>query len=192
MQLILDAYDAGVRFMCLAAATVFVVRFSRVRWRQTIEGRHLMHFSIMITAFLLLVVLRIIFGPQPWIEWAARILFGWMLYLIIERSVIQKRAQDEAEEFAASQPENHHQTISGEQHGRNLMALERRNVETLGEILKSPPKYAKAIVGGLIAGVGALATAYADNVLTAGEAWGAAAVALTAFGAVFGVENKQS
>lgn len=191
MQLLLDIYDAGVRFMCLAAATVFVVRFSRVRWRQTIEGRHLMHFSIMIAAFLLLVVLRIIFGPSVWIEWAARILFGWMLYLIIERSVIQKRAQDEAE-FAAGQPENYHQTISGEQRKGQLMALERRNVETLGETLSDPPKYAKAIVGGLIAGVGALATAYADNVLTVGEGIGALAVALTAFGAVFGVSNKQS
>lgn len=189
MQLLLDIYDTGVRFACLAAATVFVVRFSRVRWRKTIEGRHLMHFSIMITMFLLLVALRIIFGPQPWIEWAARILFGWMLYLIIERSVIQKRAQDEAE-FAATQPENHHQTISGEQKEGQIMALERQNVETLGETLSSPPKYVKAIVGGLIAGVGALATAYADNVLTTGESVGALAVALTAFGAIFGVRNK--
>jgi hypothetical protein len=50
-------------------------------------------------------------------------------------------------------------------------------------------KYAKAIVGGLIAGAGAYGTAVIDGVVTQTEWAGIAVVTLTALGIIWGVPN---
>ena len=51
-------------------------------------------------------------------------------------------------------------------------------------------KYAKAIVGALVAGLGALVTGLTDNTLSTAE-WLVAAIAfLTALGVVWAVPNK--
>lgn len=49
--------------------------------------------------------------------------------------------------------------------------------------------YAKAITGGVVAGLGSLAVAAADNAITLGEGLGAASVAAAAFAAVYGIRN---
>ena len=52
-------------------------------------------------------------------------------------------------------------------------------------------KYLKAIYGAVVAGLGALATAYVDNVISGAEWIAIALVTLTAFGAVWGVKNAE-
>lgn len=49
--------------------------------------------------------------------------------------------------------------------------------------------YAKAIVAALVAGVGAIATGYADDSLTQGELWAAISTGLAAGAATFGIRN---
>jgi hypothetical protein len=51
--------------------------------------------------------------------------------------------------------------------------------------------YAKAIVGGLVAGLTALGTAALDNGVTLSEWCGVAVAALGTFGGVFGVSNTR-
>ena len=50
--------------------------------------------------------------------------------------------------------------------------------------------YAKAIVGGLVAFTGAVATGYSDGVMQTGEWWLSASTGLAALGVVFGVRNR--
>ena len=52
-----------------------------------------------------------------------------------------------------------------------------------------PTEYAKAIVGGILAGLGVLGTALTDDVVTASEWVGVAVATLTVFSAVFGIPN---
>lgn len=52
--------------------------------------------------------------------------------------------------------------------------------------------YVKAILAGLIALVGGIAVGYADDSLTKGELWAAAAAGLVALGGVFQVPNKEA
>lgn len=52
-----------------------------------------------------------------------------------------------------------------------------------------PLEYAKAIVGGILAGLGVLGTALTDDVVTASEWVGVAVATLTVFSAVFGIPN---
>lgn len=49
---------------------------------------------------------------------------------------------------------------------------------------------AKAVTAGVVAGVGAMATGYADGQLTTGEGWAAAAAAVAAFAFTYGVPNR--
>jgi hypothetical protein len=56
----------------------------------------------------------------------------------------------------------------------------------------SPQEYAKAIVAGVTAGGGALATALSDGKLTTVEIIGVVCVAVVAAGAVFTVPNAAS
>lgn len=51
-------------------------------------------------------------------------------------------------------------------------------------------KYAKAILAGVIALVGGIAVGYADDTLTKGEFWAAAAAAAVALGGVFQIPNQ--
>jgi hypothetical protein len=50
-------------------------------------------------------------------------------------------------------------------------------------------KYAKAILGGLIAFVGAVAVGYTDGAMTAAEWWTSAGAGIAALGGVFGIRN---
>ena len=51
---------------------------------------------------------------------------------------------------------------------------------------------AKALLAGVIAGVGAVAVGYTDGLLTIAETWTAVASGLTALGVVWGVPNRQA
>jgi hypothetical protein len=53
----------------------------------------------------------------------------------------------------------------------------------------NPLEYAKAIVGGILAGLGVLGTALVDDVVTSSEWVGVAVATLTVFSAVFGIPN---
>lgn len=53
-------------------------------------------------------------------------------------------------------------------------------------------EYAKALVAALTAGLGALGTAWADDVITNQEWIGVAVATLAALGVVFAVPNKQA
>lgn len=50
-------------------------------------------------------------------------------------------------------------------------------------------QYAKALVAAAVAGVGAIATGYADDSLTKGEFWSALSAAVVAGAATFGIRN---
>lgn len=50
-------------------------------------------------------------------------------------------------------------------------------------------KAAKAVMAGVVAGVGGVAVGYVDGLLTVGEGWTAAAAAVTAAATVYGVRN---
>lgn len=52
-----------------------------------------------------------------------------------------------------------------------------------------PQEYLKAIVGGILAGLGVLGTALTDDVVSASEWVGVAVATLTVFSAVFGIPN---
>lgn len=52
-----------------------------------------------------------------------------------------------------------------------------------------PLEYAKAIVGGILAGLGVLGTALVDDVVTYSEWVGVTVATLTVFSAVFGIPN---
>lgn len=52
-----------------------------------------------------------------------------------------------------------------------------------------PQEYAKAIVGGILAGLGVLAVALSDDVVTASEWVNVAVATLTVFAGVFGIPN---
>lgn len=52
-----------------------------------------------------------------------------------------------------------------------------------------PQEYAKAIVGGILAGLAVLGTALADDVVTAAEWVNVAVATLTVFAGVFGLPN---
>lgn len=51
--------------------------------------------------------------------------------------------------------------------------------------------YAKAILGALIAFVGAVAVGYTDGLMTAAEWWTSAGAGLVVLGGVFGVPNAE-
>lgn len=100
-------YDLVIRSACFLVALFFIVRYSRVNWRATSDGRHIMAFTAMVAGMLLLVVLTWVFGRQQWIIWTGRGLFLWMLFLLIQRVYLQRQAQ---KELAASEPEVNHQS----------------------------------------------------------------------------------
>lgn len=98
-------YDVFIRCACLIVAILFIIRYNKVNWRATSDGRHIMAFTAMIAAFLILVICTWIFGRQPWIIWAGRAVFGWALFLLIQRVYLQRVAQKEAES-GADKPED--------------------------------------------------------------------------------------
>ena len=100
-------YDVFIRSACFIVVIIFIVRFSRVNWRATEDGKHIMAFTAMIGGFLLLIILTWIFGRVWWIIWSGRILFMWALYLLIQRVLLQRKAQ---KELASDEPEVNHQS----------------------------------------------------------------------------------
>lgn len=93
MDATLHFYDAGIRVVCWLFAVLFVVYYSRVNWKATPAGRHLMQFTRMIIVFMTLVLLVIFFGPHSWYVWVARFAFTWAAYLLYRRFKMQRDAQ---------------------------------------------------------------------------------------------------
>jgi hypothetical protein len=52
--------------------------------------------------------------------------------------------------------------------------------------------YAKAVIAGAVAFTGAVAVGFADNSITTGEWWTAAAAGVAALGATFGIPNAKA
>lgn len=99
-------FDVGIRVLALVFAVWFVIAYSRVNWRKYLEGRHIMHFTWMVIAFLSLTLVYIAFGPSQWYSWVARILFTWLAYLLYERGRLQRHAQREHNSVSAPPEDN--------------------------------------------------------------------------------------
>jgi hypothetical protein len=92
----LEAYDFAVRVACLILALWFVIAFSRVRWKETLEGRHIMWFTRMIACFMSLPILYRLFPQYHDIYvWVSRVFFIWCAYLLWQRVQLQRAAQRE-------------------------------------------------------------------------------------------------
>lgn len=78
-----------------ALAWAFVVLYSRIEWRSTHEGRHIMGFTLMVAIILTLAVEVRIFGPYPGLQIVAVLLYGWLVYLLASRVRLLLRAQRE-------------------------------------------------------------------------------------------------
>lgn len=100
-------YDVFIRSACFIVVLIFIYRYSRVDWRATSDGKHIMAFTAMIGGFLLLIILTWVFGRQWWIIWSGRLLFAWAFYLLIQRVMLQRKAQ---QELTVNEPEVNHQS----------------------------------------------------------------------------------
>jgi hypothetical protein len=94
--MVLQSYDFAVRVACFVLAMWFVIAFSRVRWKATLEGRHLMWFTRMIACFMALpIIYRLLPGYHDVYLWISRLLFIWFVYLLFQRVRLQRAAQRE-------------------------------------------------------------------------------------------------
>ena len=116
-------FDIGIRALALFFALRFVISYSKVNWKAYLEGRHLMHFTWMVIAFLMLTLGFFIFGPNDSYFWITRALFVWLAYLLYQRGKLQRRRQRE-KNSDSTKPEVNHPVESEQQeegkHGHYL------------------------------------------------------------------------
>lgn len=92
-----------LRLVTLFYATMFIIRYARLRWRTLPEGRHLMGFSVVLAAFMLWSVVNTVMawvdptpptvnpdGHWPGRDEVAVILFGFTAYYMYERNRLLK------------------------------------------------------------------------------------------------------
>lgn len=92
---VLSVLGDGLRIACLLAAATFVVRYARVGWTKTDEGRHLMGFTFILTVFMALVVYTRFFGRFAGLEIVGTVLFTLLAGLLVQRNVLLTKAQRE-------------------------------------------------------------------------------------------------
>jgi len=102
MNTALHIFDVCLRVAALLFAVLFVYHYSKVNWRATAGGRHLMQFTRMIIFMLTLTLSVVFFGPHAWILWAGRIGFAWAAYLLFRRYRMQREAQ---KKLSSTKPE---------------------------------------------------------------------------------------
>ena len=85
--------------LCAGLAWTFIILYSRVRWYESAEGRHLMKFTL---AFALTISLTLLFRVmRPPVEVRAVLsiaLFGWIAWELGNRIRLHLRAKREARE----------------------------------------------------------------------------------------------
>lgn len=96
-------FDYIVRAACLFFALWFVVSYSKVAWKASLEGRHLMWFTRMLACFIGLTFLYRLIPLDVYI-WISRALFVWLGYLLFRRVQLQRHAQRE-EDSESDTPE---------------------------------------------------------------------------------------
>jgi hypothetical protein len=156
-------------------SVAFVALFAVLApWRRTVMGRHMMTFMTVMTVILLYVTLAPLLGTldlstRLWIRLAMIVSLGgaiwWMVGLLVHAQAGNLRRR------AVAQHQQQSQNPSSE---RSPAMLDR---------------YAKAIVGAIMAVLTGLATALTDGHVTATEIVTMAIVGLGALGIVWGVPN---
>lgn len=86
-----------LRAACAVAAWLFVWRFSRVNWRSTHEGRHIMGYTFITAIFMTLATAVTFFGHFRGIEVVTIALYGWLLELLWERHYLFTQGQKDRE-----------------------------------------------------------------------------------------------
>lgn len=79
----------------------FVLRYRRLDWRATDEGKHIMGFTLCVALFTTLATEVRVFGPYPGAIFVALGLYGWLVYLLFSRNLLLHRAQAEAKRAEA-------------------------------------------------------------------------------------------
>lgn len=84
-------------------AWVFVALYSRVRWWATMEGRHLMRFTIAVALMFSLSVLFMVLEPKPLVRGViATVIFGWIAAELGNRTRLLLIARREVRAEAAT------------------------------------------------------------------------------------------
>ena len=82
---------------CAGAYTVFAVRYSRLTWRRTREGRHLMGQSIVLAALLWATLVLAAVPVPAWAGLAVQVvLFAWLAFEATRRNRLLSLNQREA------------------------------------------------------------------------------------------------
>jgi amino acid transporter len=97
MILVLLAASLALLVYCATAYTVFAVRYSRLTWRRTREGRHLMGQSIVLAALLWATLLAAAVPLPLWLALAVQVvLFAWLAFEATRRNRLLSLNQREA------------------------------------------------------------------------------------------------
>lgn len=78
---------------CAAVGTASVYVHSRVDWRATQMGRHVMYYMAAITLTLDLGVIRFLFGDSPWFQALRTVVFLGIPVVMTQRLYLLIRAQ---------------------------------------------------------------------------------------------------
>jgi hypothetical protein len=83
-------------FWAAAVGVASVVVHTRVDWRATAMGRHLMAYMTVIAAILVLSMIRFLFGDSWWFQLIRLAVFVGVPIVMTQRLVLQLRAQRNA------------------------------------------------------------------------------------------------
>lgn len=90
---LLNDFITGLVGLCALLAWVFVLRYRRLDWRSTDEGKHIMGFTLCVAIFTTLAAEVRLFGPWPGTLLVALALYGWLAYLLFSRNWLLHKAQ---------------------------------------------------------------------------------------------------
>lgn len=90
-----DILGTVLRIACALLAWRFVIRFARVSWARSDEGRYLMGFGVIVAVFMTLASVVTLHGPFWGYEFVAVALYGWLAYLLARQNQLLSKAQRE-------------------------------------------------------------------------------------------------
>lgn len=129
-------------FLTAPAPLVFVARYARVRWTETVAGRALMLKSTGTLAFLVLAVLGVTIGSDwRWWDWARFLVYGYLFAAQWYLTLLLLRLQ--------SKP-GHHARTDTLTEGSDMTPATKANTTSQGEPL-APVAAAAAVVSAVIA-----------------------------------------
>ena len=82
--------------LCALLSWAFVLRYRRLDWRATDEGKHIMGFTFCVAVITSLSVEVRLFGSWAGIYLVAILLYGWLAYLLWSRNWLLHKAQAKA------------------------------------------------------------------------------------------------